>query len=935
MALQIVTYNCRGLGLQSKGVVNKLCSENDIVLLQETWLYNDNLNVLNSLHHNFNGFGISSMNSTDRLISGRPHGGIAFLWKNVLSHCVEIVKYNNPRILGLQVSGANDNVLILNVYMPYDCTYNYDEYINLLADVNAIVQNANTCSVLVVGDFNADFRKPFGEELITFAQENSLIISDKVLLGSAYTYVSESHHTTSWLDHCLSTHSAHCNIHDIKVLDHIAFSDHLPLSFKYLYSISLTKNNNNQSKNVTKCFTDWENASNESKCLYNNLTINGLANINVSKGVLCTDPNCSSVDHKYEIDTLYNNIKLALLNSSDNSIDKKEVGKFKCIPGWNDNVKDVHELARESYIIWRDNGKPKQGFIFDNMKVTRARFKYVLRQCKANEEMHRADSLAKSMQHKDYLEFWKGVNVINNKKVPLATTVGGATGENDIGDMWREHYSDIMNSSVSDKYKDIVNMYIANIDDCHMFTVNNIKIAISKLKQGKAVGMDGISSEHLIYADSRLHVLLSLLFNAMLTHGYICDSLMDTIIVPIIKNKSGNIGDKNNYRPVALGTAISKLFELVLLDKIELYMYTTCNQFGFKDKHSTDLCLFTFRQIVEYYNSHSSPVFICFMDASKAFDKVHHWTLFKKLIDRKIPNVIVRLLVYWYSKQKYYIQWGKYMSPSFNAINGVKQGGILSPKLFNIYTNDLSNELLKSNIGCSLFGNVVNHLFYADDIVLICTSAKGLQKLVNICSTYAKTHFLKFNSDKTKCMAIVSCKTLKLISLPALYIDGTVIDYVNTHKYLGFIVSSQNDDQDILRQMKSYISKTNMLLRVFSKCSVDVKIMLFKTFCTNMYCIHLWSNFTSGNFNKFRVTYNNGFRKLLQLYPFCSASGMYSTNCVKSLPEVIRKTIYNFMNRLYISDNIIIRSLSNNPLHMIRSLQWKHWFKCLYTNVQF
>ena len=135
--------------------------------------------------------------------------------------------------------------------------------------------------------------------------------------------------------------------------------------------------------------------------------------------------------------------------------------------------------------------------------------------------------------------------------------------------------------------------------------------------------------------------------------------------------------------------------------------------------------------------------------------------------------------------------------------------------------------------------------------------------------------------------------------------------------------------------MKSYISKTNMLLRVFSKCSIDVKIMLFKTFCTNMYCIHFWSDFTTGNFNKFRVIYNNGFRKLLRLYPFCSASGMYSNSNVKSLPEIMRKAVYNFINRIEKSKNKIVASLSNNPLHMLRSTQWKQWFKCLYINGNF
>ena len=71
--------------------------------------------------------------------------------------------------------------------------------------------------------------------------------------------------------------------------------------------------------------------------------------------------------------------------------------------------------------------------------------------------------------------------------------------------------------------------------------------------------------------------------------------MTETTIVPIVKNKCGNITDSNNYRPIAVATIISKLFEAVLLLKCELYLTTTANQFGFKPGHSTDLCIYAFK----------------------------------------------------------------------------------------------------------------------------------------------------------------------------------------------------------------------------------------------------------------------------------------------------------------------------------------------------
>ena len=118
--------------------------------------------------------------------------------------------------------------------------------------------------------------------------------------------------------------------------------------------------------------------------------------------------------------------------------------------------------------------------------------------------------------------------------------------------------------------------------------------------------------------------------NACMVHGFLPSTMTDTILVPIIKDKTGNASSKANYRPIALTSVLSKVFETALLSKLESVFETSDYQFGFKSHHSTDLCIYTLKEIVEYYKSHSTSVYVCFMDASKAFDRVNHWTLFKK-----------------------------------------------------------------------------------------------------------------------------------------------------------------------------------------------------------------------------------------------------------------------------------------------------------------
>ena len=84
-------------------------------------------------------------------------------------------------------------------------------------------------------------------------------------------------------------------------------------------------------------------------------------------------------------------------------------------------------------------------------------------------------------------------------------------------------------------------------------------------------------------------------------HGYLPSMFMKTAIVPIIKNKTGDTSCKNNYMPIALVTAASKILELCLSVILEDYLFTHDQEFGFKSKHLTDFCIFTVKSVSKYY----------------------------------------------------------------------------------------------------------------------------------------------------------------------------------------------------------------------------------------------------------------------------------------------------------------------------------------------
>ena len=144
-------------------------------------------------------------------------------------------------------------------------------------------------------------------------------------------------------------------------------------------------------------------------------------------------------------------------------------------------------------------------------------------------------------------------------------------------------------------------------------------------------------------------------------------------------------------------------------------------------------------------------MYSCFLDASKAFDKVHYGKLFNLMLKRGVPSVIVTFILDGYIRHRMWAQWERHTSRSFHVglCNGVKQGAVISPILFAVYYDELIAKLARGGYGCRISQHVVGALSYADDITLLSPSLQGLQYMVNICEEYGKEFHVTFNDKKT------------------------------------------------------------------------------------------------------------------------------------------------------------------------------------------
>ncbi|CAL4186449.1 unnamed protein product, partial [Meganyctiphanes norvegica] len=220
-------------------------------------------------------------------------------------------------------------------------------------------------------------------------------------------------------------------------------------------------------------------------------------------------------------------------------------------------------------------------------------FKYAKRFIDRNEDLLRKESLAKKHSKTNSKDFWTDINKINNSNMPLPSSIDDANCPNDILQLWEGHFQNIYNCIPKQCHSQSFSL---DSEYCNV-KVNNSEIcdAIKSLENNKSCGLDGIYTEHLKYASDRLIPLLSLCFSGLLVHGILPDSLMSVVLVPIVKNKCGNINSKDNYRPIALASIVSKLMERIILNRIEHFLTTNANQFGFKKGHGTDQCIYVLK----------------------------------------------------------------------------------------------------------------------------------------------------------------------------------------------------------------------------------------------------------------------------------------------------------------------------------------------------
>ena len=182
-----------------------------------------------------------------------------------------------------------------------------------------------------------------------------------------------------------------------------------------------------------------------------------------------------------------------------------------------------------------------------------------------------------------------------------------------------------------------------------------------------AIKLIDLSAEHLANAHPSVVIHLQLLFSFMCLHGFVPDGFGAGVIIPLVKDKSGDLNNIDNYRGIALTPTISKLFESIILRVFNDAFVSDDRQFGFKSGVGCSEAIFSCKLTIDHFVQRGSSVFAATLDISKAFDRVNHGKLFKALYDSHLPCSILRILKCWYNKLYVMVRWNGFTSNSFSV----------------------------------------------------------------------------------------------------------------------------------------------------------------------------------------------------------------------------------------------------------------------------
>ena len=403
-------------------------------------------------------------------------------------------------------------------------------------------------------------------------------------------------------------------------------------------------------------------------------------------------------------------------------------------------------------------------------------------------------------------------------------------------DSWVDYFKELYSTNTDPAHEpfhaDILNE-LKSLEKSPIFNELNFKInndeilqAINKLKVSTAAGYDRISGEMIKLGKDAFLPLLSKLFNNIFLSGSYPELWRNCVVTPIFKK--GDPYDPNNYRGISVNCTLSKVYNSILNNRLtkfcDKHKLISDSQIGFKKKARTIDHVFVVNTLFESFCKNGKKLYLCFIDFKKAYDSVWRDGLLYKLLKNEIGGLFYSQIKSLYSSDKIYVKTQGNIDGGFSSCKGVKQGDTLSPLLFNLYINEITDIFNNHPDSPILNGRPINCLLYADDLVLISTSKEGLQSHLDSLSSFCIKWKLNVNLSKSK--VLIMNRSGRLITDNFSY-QGTTLECVKMYPYLGIPITNSFSFNHISQFFKNKGMKAAAKLkRMLLNCDVNKKLSM-------------------------------------------------------------------------------------------------------------
>ena len=797
------------------------------------------------------GQGVEDWDGQRVIVSGvsercRAREGVGLIIANRLWGRVKDYKCVSSRIVWVKLNVRGEKLVVVSAYGPgmersesereqfweslNVCLagFNENERVIVLGDLNAKVGDRERGEV--VGKFGVPGVNENGECLIELCEERCMIVGntwfEKKLINK-YTWERENGKDRSLLDYILVQNKWKRSLIDVTVRRGVAagISDH------YLVEGRIRMNGS--------FWGEWKSGSNL-RVVKNHMFEKKEVREEYKKKM---DEEWAKVKGKEYIgvDREYESFRNAVIGTSGSVCGYKSVGrKNKRSDWWDEEMRDLVKEKRRLFETHLQSRRDVDREAYNNKKRDVKR--------KVREKQKRADEMYGEKLSRNFREnkklFWRDVNSVRKVRDQMDMRIKDVNGnilsdESEVKNRWSGYFQELLNvdngreAELTDAGVQRVNVNLRLLMEV---SVDDVRKAVKKLKNGKSPGIDGVTSEMLRYGGESIIEWLTRVCVVCLAEGRVPVEWKRAIVLPIYKGK----GDRNeckNYRGISLLSIPGKVYGRVLIEKVRSITEGLIGeeQCGFRRGRGCVDQIFTMRQLSEKFVSKGKSLYVAYMDLEKAYDRIDREAMWRVLSMYGVNDDLIRGIRSFYEGSEACVRVCRQESDWFSVRVGLRQGCVMSPWLFNVYMDGVMREVRErtDDIGVSLWDKDRNcewqaeWMMFADDTVLVGDSEEKLQRLVKEFGDACKRRKLTVNVNKSKVMRIDS-KNEGDVSVS---MNDARMEVVDSYRYLGVNISKDGKmNEEVNNRIGDARKAAGALQKVWKKrkLSQEAKVGMYE-----------------------------------------------------------------------------------------------------------